>query len=251
MIGLGDVSCAAIKQKQHKHNKDKHMALSNSKGGGNSGPLIFLSPRSKVKGADGKDTEVDPFFEVSRRGEDGKIKKSDEQPTSVEGDIIRLELTEREFNDNITKHAILFIRDNAANETYYLDLPYRLATRALLNSLLSLSDVKGINIGIYRSKRGYETFSLRLNDQTVKWKYELKDLPQPEDILDKKGKKVKTDFSEVDQFFEDNLKEFGKAFGILADAKAPKGKAEKTKETVEETKKEEAPATVGGKPIPF
>lgn len=184
------------------------MALSNGKGYSNT-PLIFLNPRNS-KLVDGKDVKVDPHFEISRVGADNKIAKTNETCTEVSGDLIKLELKDREYNGKVTKHAILLIKDGA--DTYYLDLTYRIATRSLFNALLSLPNPKGISIGYYENKKGFEAFSVRQNDVVVKWKYEIADLPKADVIKDKKGEVVKTDYSEVDAFFEDNLRELSESF---------------------------------------
>lgn len=211
------------------------MALTNGKYQ-NSGNLIFLSPRS-TKLVDGKQVKIEPHFEISRIGEDGKIKQTDQTATEITGDLIKIELKERIFKDVPTKHAILYIKDG--EETYYLDLTYRLATRSLFNSLLNLKNPKGIVISYYESKKGYESFALRQNDELLKWKHDLKDLPQAEQIKDKKGVVIKTDYSEVDQFFETELIALAEAlFGAQPE------KAEKKDKTA--PKNETATAPVDG-----
>lgn len=197
------------------------MALSNGKGYSKT-PLIFLSPRSQ-KLVDGKKVNVDPHFEISRVGEDDKIKNTGETCTDVSGTLTKIELKDREFNGAINKHAILYIRgksDEGAEETYYLDLSYRISSRSLFNALLSLTSPDNLSIGIYESKKGYETFALRQGDVMIKWKHDLAELPKTVDILDTKGKLVKRDSSDLDEFFETGLRELSvRLFG------APKEKA--------------------------
>jgi hypothetical protein len=177
------------------------MALTNGKF--TNGPLIFLSTRSN-KVVDGEEVEVDPHFEISRVGEDGKIARTAETATEISGDLSKIDFKEREYNEKTTKHVVLFIRDGA--DTYHLDLTYRLSTRSLFNSLLSLANPKGIEIGIYRNKKGFETFSVRQGGEMVKWKHELDAQPKGYKMLNKKGELVKTDYSEVDEFFEAELR---------------------------------------------
>lgn len=192
------------------------MALSNGKAF-SGGPLIFLSPRSQ-KTIDGKKTKVDPHFEISRVGADGKIAPSTETCTEVSGKLIKIDFKDREFNGAIAKHAILYVKDG--NDTYHLDLTYRISSRSLFNALLSLKSVDNLSIGIYESKKGYETFALRQGDVMIKWKHDLAELPKTVDILDTKGKLVKRDSSDLDEFFETGLRELSvRLFG------APKEKA--------------------------
>ena len=202
------------------------MALSNGKFP-NNGPLIFLSPVSK-KTIDGKSVKVDPHFKISRVGADNKIAETTETATEVSGNLLKIEFKEREFNGQVNKHVILLIKDGA--DTYYLDLTYRIATRSLFNALLNLESSDNISIGYYESKKGFEAFSLRQNDAIVKWKFDIADQPKAEEIKDKKGVVIKTDYSEVDAFFEDALRELAvKLFG--ESAAKPEVKAAQKKDT--------------------
>lgn len=179
------------------------MALANGKFK-NDGPLIFLSTQSKTV-VEGKEVEIEPRFLVSRVGADGKIAKTDETYTEISGDLTKIDFKEREFNGKASKHAVLYIKDG--KETYHLDLTYRISTRSLFNALLALENADGIKISVYRSKKGYESFALRQGDELVKWKHELATLPKADELRDKKGVLVKTDYTEVDTFFENELKE--------------------------------------------
>ena len=196
------------------------MALSNGKNYSND-PLVFLSPRSKTKDKDGKSVEIDkPFFEVGRvNPETTKIEKTEERPTEVSGDLSGIQFKTREFNGVSTAHTILFLKDTESKETYHMDLTGRISTRSLFNALLNLESPKGIKISIYRSKKGYESFGVEQNGVNVKWKHELKDLPQPEKIMNKKGEVIQTDYSEIDALFENGLKELAAKFGFSAGKK--------------------------------
>lgn len=181
------------------------MALTNGKGF-ISTPLVYLSPRSSVV-ENGKTVELEkPRFEVSRINADGKIEKTQETATSVSGNLTRIDFKEREYNGNKNRHVILFINDPDSNETYYIDLTYRISTRSLFNALLSLKSTKDIELTIYRSKKGYESFGVRQAGQLMSWKFPLEQLPAADVIKDKKGNVIKTDFADVDSFFEEELR---------------------------------------------
>lgn len=237
------------------------MALSNNTGY-NSLPLVYLNPRSSVLGKDGKEVELEkPRFEVSRLNADGNIEKTNEVANSVSGNLTKIDIKEREIKGQKSKHVILYIQDAEASETYYIDFSYRISTRSLFNSLLSLKDNKNIELSIYRSKKGYESFSLRQNGELVSWKYGLEDLPQAEQIKDKKGAIVKTDFSEVNDFFENELRTlataiFGekKAAAAKSDAKVSKPVAKNSKAaqaTQNETVEEVVSESSSNEDIPF
>lgn len=177
------------------------MALSNGNGL-SSTPLIFLNARSQDK----EGNKVAPHFEIARVGEDKKIAATGETATKVSGDLLRPRFTSRDFKGSPTKHLVLYIRDG--DETYNLDLTYRISSRSLMNALLSVTDPKGVEISIYESRKGYEALSLWQGDKMVPWKFDGRkgEIPEADVIKDKKGAVVKTDFSEVDEFFETHLK---------------------------------------------
>ncbi len=177
------------------------MALGNSAGFGNSGPLIFLSPRSKDK--DKK--ECDPHFTVGRSVE-GKIVDDKETVTNVGGDLFRLEFKEREYNGEVSEEVILYLKDKEANEAYRLPIRFGVAGRGLFNKLITLSSFEGLQIGYYRNKAGYDAFSLKQGDQSVKWKYENDKLPAALEIKHPtSGKVLQRDYSEINKFFKAEL----------------------------------------------
>lgn len=239
------------------------MALSNNTGYSNS-PLVYLNPRSSTIGKDGKEVELEkPRFEVSRVNADGNIEKTDETANNVSGNLVKLDFKEREIKGQKTKHVVLYIQDSQANETYFIDFTYRISTRSLFNAMLSLKDNKDIELSIYRSKKGYESFGLRQAGEQVSWKYSLDALPQAEQIKDKKGAIVKTDFSEVNDFFENELRALAASlFGekkvaapsktaVKAAKPAAKANAKTTTVSEPEAPEEVAAETRSDEDIPF
>jgi hypothetical protein len=47
----------------------------------------------------------------------------------------------------------------------------------------------------------------------IKGKFDLKEIPSAEEVKDKKGKVIKKDYTEVDDFFEKHLKDFSEKMG--------------------------------------
>lgn len=220
------------------------MALSNGRGYSNN-PLVFLSARSKIKGADGKTVEIPkPYFEVSRvNAETKKIEKTDEQPTEISGDLSGIQIKVREFEGKSTSHVILFVSDAEAKETYHLDLTHRIPSRSLFNSLLSLESPKNVAISIYRSKKGYESFGLQQDGEQVKWKYSLDEQPEAHKLVNAKGEVVQTDYSLVDEFFENELKALAAKFGFSQGKKDAAETPAAEQPATEDAKSEPAPAT--------
>lgn len=176
------------------------MALSNGNGLSNT-PLIFLNPRSQDK----EGNKIAPHFEIARVGEDKKIKATGETCTRVSGDLKRPRFTTRDFKGVPNKHVILYIQDG--DETYNLDLTYRISSRSLFNALLGLTDPKAIEISIYGTKKeGYEALSLWQNGKMVPWKFDGRKGEIPEaHVVMFKGKEQR-DFTPTDDFFEEQLK---------------------------------------------
>ena len=191
------------------------MSLSNGRGFSNT-PLIYLNPRSKD--IEGEPIEK-PYFEISRvNPETKKIEKTGETCSQVDGDIVLVDFGEHPVKNVIQHQVIFFIKDQAKNETYYINLNYRMSTRSLFNGILSLTDPKSIAISYYRSKKGYEAFGLTQGEgekqERVSWKYQLEELPETEPIKDSQGNVIKNDTFKLDSFFLTALKEWATKLGI-------------------------------------
>lgn len=192
----------------------------------NGGPLVFLTPRAKSK--DGHKLDK-PYFSVGRVDKDGKIAQTEEQPTEVSGDLVSLDIKEREFKTQTgatekRDEVSLYLRDNQVNETYRLPLGFQIAPRSVFNALASLKekrDFGGLKVSYFRKKNGFEGYALEQRGQKVSWKYEIDQLPAAEKITDKRGNVVKTDFSEVDDFFKKELLEIAE----ILNAGKPKSQA--------------------------
>lgn len=171
----------------------------------NSGPLIFLSPRSKDKNKQ----DVPPHFEVGRANDKGEIVNDATTVTNVSGDLFKLEIKERTFEDNVTKDAVLYLRDKTANESYRLPIRFGITGRGFFNRLASLTekgDFTGLQIDYYRNKAGYDNFGLKQHSENVSWKFANEDLPKPLEIKHPTtGKVLQRDYTEVNALFEQEL----------------------------------------------
>lgn len=196
----------------------------------NSGPLLFLSPRIK----DPQGNKVPPHFTVDRKGDDGKYNRDAEIVYDVSGDLYKVEIKEREYNGEVSKEAVFYLRDRTAHEAYRVPIRFGVAGRGLINSFASLTeggDFTNLKIGYYENRNGYDTFSLRQNDEPVKWKYSLDEQPKPEDIMHK-GKLVKRDYESLNSFFEKEVAAIATVLagpGVANDTKVHKTAAPATK----------------------
>jgi len=209
----------------------------------NGGPLVFLSPRNKEG-----DKKVKPFFSVGRVGEDSKIAQTNEKPTSVTGDLIKVEVKERTFEagrvKEVKKEGVLYIRDKDANETYRLGAIFGISSLGLFNALYSLvegGDFTNIKIDYYENKAGYDAYGLEHDGEKVSWAFPLDQIPAGKEILDDEGNLVKRTYKARDAFFEEKLLEIAKLVN-----RAPSEDNEQTEETPKTEKVQEtaAPAPV-------
>ncbi len=214
------------------------MALTNNTRQFN-GNLIFLDAYSKDK--DGN--RVKSHFSVSRVGADGKIARTEETIPAITGSLFKIDIKMRETKGGPSKKVILYVRDG--EESYAVNLTFRMSTRSLFNCLASLETYNNLAIEIYDNKRGYESFSLQQNGNKVDWKHKLEEQPEPVEVMFK-GKPMR-DYTPVDDMFEAELQAIAKKLGggkSEAPASAAKPAAAPQKETsVAATKGAKAPAS--------
>ncbi len=167
--------------------------------------MVFLSIVSR----DENDEKIKPFFRISRVI-DSKIEKTDETYEVLSGNLYKVNFKDKVFRNQTTPTVDLIFKDNTqgSDETYCLNLTYRNSTRSLFNSLAGLEDFDDLEVSVYNNKKGYETFSLRQNGEKTNWKYELDELPVIKKVTI--NRKEESDFSEINTFFENELKEIQK-----------------------------------------
>jgi hypothetical protein len=160
----------------------------------------------KIKSKD----QPSPYFEVKHKNGD-KWELLSEKATRVSGNLIGVQHKENEHNGQTIKSVNLTFQD--ANEVYFVSVGYGYLGRGLFNMLLSLKTFTGVEISLYKTKgkgdkEGFHTASLRQNGELVKWKFELKDLPEIKKIKIK-GQMV-GDTEAIDAFYENQIKELAK-----------------------------------------
>lgn len=158
-----------------------------------SGTLIVLKPTSKNK--DGE--SVKPYFEISKKGPSGWEVEDNQNVSQVTGTLFKVAAIEEEWKGDKYFRIKLFLRDG--NESYLIPFRLNIATRSLLNSLFSLESFENVSISYYQSKAGYDVYFVSQDDERVSWKYELSELPKPDEVSFK-GKVIK-DYTKLDQFY--------------------------------------------------
>lgn len=176
------------------------MAL--GKKGGNSNLTLYIL---KIKTKDSTGQQVDPYFSISAK-EDGKWVVTDKTVDSVSGKIYKVETRVGEFDGEPILSSQVYLKDG--EEAYLLDLKYTIISRGIVNSILNIKDFnKEVEVSLYTNKKGYAAASVRSGGQLVDWKFSLDELPEPTKVKFK-GKEMR-DFTEVDNFFQAEVKALG------------------------------------------
>jgi hypothetical protein len=133
--------------------------------------------------------------------------------TQVSGDLVHIELVKGEYEGRSYDIVKLLLADEEEKENYLLDLRSNMLTRNLFNSLCNLVSFKNLSISLYKSKskkdpsKEYTNISIWQDGNWVKNKFQVEDVPAPEEIKDRKGVVQKVDFTEVDAFYIQHLKD--------------------------------------------
>ncbi len=154
-----------------------------------------------------------PEFEVKQRGADGKftVLKTDAPVTTVRGNLIGLEVKSFDYQGDPIRSVNVTLQDG--EEIDFVTIPTNFVGRSIMNSLTNLQAFENVSISLYNSKpkagtdKVYASASLRQNDELVKWKYSLTDLPAPDSVIFK-GKK-QSDYSKQDSFLLNEIAALG------------------------------------------
>lgn len=149
-----------------------------------------------------------PEFVVSERQGD-KFVELPEREYNVSGTLIGVEPKETKWEGKIIKSVNVTLTDG--DQIFFVTVPYSNLGRGLMNSLLNLKAFNDVEIGLYQTKpktdggKTYPATALRQAGEIVRWRYEQKDLPPPEEIVFK-GEKMRN-FESQEIFFAAQLKE--------------------------------------------
>ena len=170
----------------------------------NNNKLLIL----KIATKDAEKKNIDPVFNISEKSaETGKWGVTG-SVSSVSGDLTKIEIRDQEYLGEHYNTVSLFLNDQDTQETYLLDLRLNLLTRSLVNSLLGMKDFNDIKVSLYTNKKnGYPAVSVRSHGELAHWLYNLDEVPAVDEIKDKKGNVVKRDYSDLDSFYVEKLRE--------------------------------------------
>jgi hypothetical protein len=172
--------------------------------------------RLKAKDKDGK--PITPhMFEISDAPtqEGGEWTVRPKLEDRFNGDLFKVERSEREWEGKAYDVIKLYFKDAEAGETYIFDGRLSSVARNLYLALANLESYDGVSVNVYKSEnkktnKVYTNVSVWQNDKLVKGKYALEDLPKPEVTRNKKGEVIATDYTELDELVKKEVDELSK-----------------------------------------
>ena len=197
----------------------------------NTGKLMVL----KVVTHDIDKKKLDhPIFKVLEKNEQSQWVETGSVP-SVAGRLSKLDVKSFNWEGDDFYTASLLIKDDEAEESYLVDFKVgNLMNKSILNSLLNIDVQKDVKIGLYTSKAGFPSGAVRQGEDMVRWRFDKTELPEIQETTFKG--RVMRDYSLVDKFFVDKLKEFGARLHDQAPATKPAGTSAPAKPAVKKEK---------------
>jgi len=185
------------------------------KGGGDDYKLLVIRIKNKVKDKEtGKDIPITPnLFEISEKVDDKWIARP-QMESAISGNLTKIELGEKEWEEQKYKVFKFYLDDPTTKERILLDTRSTMVTRNIFNAFLNLKSFENISLSLYKKpakdKKEYTNIAVRQNDELIRGKYDIKDIPQAEEIKNSKGVVISRDFQEVDQWYTDKLADLAK-----------------------------------------
>jgi hypothetical protein len=144
-----------------------------------------------------------------------------DRENTVSGTLIGVEPKETKWENKLIKSVNVTLTDG--DQIFFVTIPYSNLGRSLMNAILNLKSFDDVEIGLYQTKpktdggKTYPAASLRQAGEIVRWRFENKDLPAPEEIIFK-GEKMR-DYTKMETFFAAQLKELNNVVKAKAPAK--------------------------------
>jgi hypothetical protein len=180
-----------------------------------------------------KDTDTPFFYRMEKKGETWV---ETDTYTKAEGFLkgIKVETYTWEGKEKLSMKITL--QDPNADGAIIISTGFNNMTRSMLNSIagctnLGLLELKATNWG--KGEKKYATIFVQNNGQKTAWKFPMAELPQVEQVKNKKGEVVSVDDSEANDFFKnviniDILPKITNEFEAEREMQKPKAKAPET-----------------------
>lgn len=152
-----------------------------------------------------KDIDTPFFFRKEKKGD---VYVEAEQFDTIQGYLTKIETGGYVFEGKEKKTFKIFMNDDAGDGRLSIESGFTYMTRSMLNSIDGATSIGLVKLTARKwgkTEKKYPTVFVEVNGQKTKWAYEIKDLPQVEEIKNKKNEVVSRDDDELNQFFIDNI----------------------------------------------
>lgn len=191
-----------------------------------------------------------PEFSVQTKNEQGEYV---ELPNvkRVAGDLVSVKISKRTVKTPAGNQEVddvkVVLEDKKNQEVYFVDARPSQLGRNLYNSLLNLTNGKEVSIALYQTKpndegKVYPGIALRQNNELVKGKFSREEVPAPEEVKNKKGEILQRDYSEVNSFYFEKLKDLVSSFVEEKTVVTEREANEPAPKSTKKSKKKEAAA---------
>jgi len=206
--------------------------------------LYFVKPKTKDCA----------YFEFSQKKGDKILRDSRTTIQTIEGKPTKLELSSYTYEKKEIKTFKLSLSKeiNGKNVLFIMSSSYTQSGRSILNSLLGCTEpLSKINLTLYQNRAGYTSVKVSINGKKSIWKFSIDEQRNHiETIKNKRGEFISNDYTELDEVFEEKVREhlgvlFPEADHIRFIPEANASDVLDTKEDVESLKKLKDEATFG------
>lgn len=157
---------------------------------------------AKIKGLK-KDDPNAPYIEITQKQGDKYMEL--DKCTFIEGWLSGAKTDSYEYEGKQKKTIELVMEDGI--EKYIFQTAYTQLSRSLINSLLGTKDYGRIKISVYTNKAGFKSIFVENNGEKMSWKYPVAEFQAKAEVITKKsGEKVSTDYTELDNWLEEQFK---------------------------------------------
>lgn len=172
------------------------------------------------------------YFEFTRKDGDKILKDPRKHIQNIDGKVSKISLDSYTFENQEIKTFRIHISKELNNKNclFIVSSSYTRVGRSIINSLLGWDKpIEKINLSLYLDAKAYPSVKTLINKEKATWKYSIPDQRKKiETIKNKKGEFVSNDYTDLDEMFEEKLRQH---LGILL----PEMDAPKIIDDVDET----------------
>jgi len=149
-----------------------------------------------------KDTDTPFFYRMEKKGETWV---ESETYTKAEGYLKGIKVETYTWEGKEKQSMKITLQDPNADGAIVISAGFNNMTRSMLNSIagcdvIGLLELKAAKWG--KGEKKYPTIFVQNNGQKTGWKFTMAELPQVEQVKNKKGEVVSVDDSEANDFFK-------------------------------------------------